>query len=77
MILPQVHLRNGDTLAFSPISREARLYLKPAGQTHHHLVCERHPCDKCRLGLGCGLPIVVSLTLLPYPVVYAGHASFS
>lgn len=37
---------------------------KVEGETHHHLVCEQHPCKfllgKC-LGLGCGLPISLSL----------------
>ena len=57
MILPQVHLRNGETSADSNVpllvSKETRLYLKLARQTHHHLVCEQHPCTTC-LGLGCG-----------------------
>ena len=78
MILPQVHLRNGDTLLSTPSPGKPDYILSlPARQTHHHLVCERHPCDERRLGLGCGLPIVASLTLLPHPVDYAGHATLS
>jgi len=72
MILPQVHLRNGEgicVVAFLlfalPVSREARLHLKPwppRARTHRRLVCELHPRvlgggpQKTR-GLGCGWPI--------------------
>ena len=69
MILPQVHLRNGETTAetlFCPpsVSGGARLYLKPGsrvfsrGRTHHRLVCELRPCEGGvpRVGLGCGWP---------------------
>ena len=47
MILPQVHLRNGEALLADPdpIAGRARLYLRPrlCAATHRHLVCERHP----------------------------------
>ena len=46
------------------LSREDSLRFHTA---HCHLVCELHPCAARRLGLGCGLSIVASRSLLPYP----------
>jgi hypothetical protein len=59
MILPQVHLRNGefscgDGWAASVLERD-RLYLEPRGikpETRHHLVCEQHLMAR-GLAAGC------------------------
>jgi hypothetical protein len=48
MILPQVHLRNGESTAVCvthPVTGRARLYLRlfVYRKTHRHVVCEQHP----------------------------------
>ena len=74
MILPQVHLRNGESSALRcPFSRATRLYLKPIlSSTHHRLVCEPVPCSHRARDLAADDPLRACWrthlsALLPYP----------
>jgi len=82
MILPQVHLRNGEWTAFRwfylfftmsdwlSYQQSARLYLRWQSTNRLSptaiLVCERHPI-RIRIGLGCWLSIVTFYSLVTSP----------
>jgi len=61
MILPQVHLRNGEFSCGGGVQRippegGVDYILSLFAETRHHLVCEQHPQNQWRLGCGSFAP---------------------
>ena len=76
MILPQVHLRNGEfetavaSLESATMCQQPDYILNRCDESHLPtaiLVCERHPVVKT--GIGCWLSIVTSLSIMTIPSI--------